>query len=130
MDRKRYRPVRLGEYWLDFWKVDPLLGAGVAGLDIIQGMNKEATFYCTAPFLSPYGRCSKDVTVQANVKDEDIPSMCERCGQYFDWVGILRKLVKKCPECVREIPIQDNTINFCNQHGDRRVPMQIKEVRM
>jgi hypothetical protein len=56
------------------------------------------------------------------VKDEDIPYMCERCAEYFDWLGILTKLVKKCPECGREIEIQD-PINFCNQHGDKRVPM-------
>lgn len=62
-------------------------------------------------------------------KDENIPYMCERCGQYFDWLGILTKLVKKCPECGREIGIQD-PINFCNQHGDKRVPMHIREVRM
>jgi len=30
-----------------------------------------------------------DVTVEDSVKDEDIPYISERCGQYFDWLCIL-----------------------------------------
>jgi DNA-directed RNA polymerase subunit RPC12/RpoP len=129
----RYRPIRMRDISSWSWYINPVVGLVMTGFDLVQRMNKEMNkeeaFYCSAPAQWRYGLCFKNVTVEDSVKDEDIPYMCERCGQYFDWLGILTKLVKKCPECGREIGIQD-PINFCNQHGDKRVPMRIREVRM
>jgi hypothetical protein len=92
------------------------------------------SYFCSAPFSPTYvGEvwrpwCLNEVRVREGDVDEDsILWICERCGQPFDWLGILTRLVKECPECKRCIEM-DKTTNFCGKHGDRQVRMRVKEV--
>jgi hypothetical protein len=76
--------------------------------------------------MSPYGRCYQRITV----KDKDFPSVCEGCGNYYDWSTIFKKYYfKECPECKRREDIQ-SSINFCDRHGDKIVRMELREDRI
>jgi DNA-directed RNA polymerase subunit RPC12/RpoP len=130
MSARRYRPISQLDISFFAFPFNQFVGLGMAGLHFLGRMTAGTRiFYCSAPYVSPFGyrACLHEI----RVKDDDasIQYVCERCGQYYDWLGILTKYIKVCPDCGRWIEMDDAT-NFCGRHGEKRVPMEHREVRI
>ena len=92
----RYRPISLTDIWMgrlflpSFIESNPLwdisaIFSFVGDLFSSYYKPNERTFLCSAPYPNPYslGRCYYKVEVQNKI----FPEKCERCGNYFDWIG-------------------------------------------
>jgi hypothetical protein len=133
MMRTRYRPISLSDIRNAAAPYSLFFGFVISGIDFVQSLNpRRRSFFCSAPLPSMrqgvYNPlCFQEIHVSED--DEEIPYICERCGFYFDWLEILTKYVKVCPECNRCLEMRDSR-NFCNRHGERRVHMEVREVRI
>ena len=73
------------------------------------------TYSCGNP------ECSGTFTLTSRTKR---PLVCHKCGEEIDWVGIVTRKIKICPQCNREYRLDDN---YCLYHLPR-VALVEKEI--
>jgi DNA-directed RNA polymerase subunit RPC12/RpoP len=91
---------------------NPLAAFGFSALEVIT---KSGLFLCGNMF------CRNFITVK---ETDEIPYVCENCGKEINWVGILTKIAKECPQCKKRY---FGFPNYCRHH---RPAVALKEIEI
>lgn len=69
------------------------------------------------------GNCSSTIRLKKNGKR---PLVCINCGNVINWIGIETKMIKECPICTIEYPLEQN---YCPNHYPA-VQLSEKEIEL